>query len=131
VSEQPIYVVTAGQYSDYHICGVFSTEEQAEAFRQQHAKANPRYDARIELYHLDAPEMDKEGVQLYVVHVDADGKITEMHTEGSEYRELGGAYAWGLPGEEQAVASSSRGFDVAAKIARDELAALKAREAGI
>jgi hypothetical protein len=70
-------------------------------------------------------------VQLYVVHVDADGKITEMHTEDSEYCELGGACAWGPPGEEQAVASSSRGFDVAAKIARDELMAFKAREAGV
>ena len=132
MSEQPIYVVTTGQYSDYRIRGVFGTEEQAEVFRQQRLKANPRDDdARIELYHLDAPERDREGVQLYVVHVDADGKITEMHTEDSEYRELGGACAWGLPGYEQAAAASYRGFDVAAKAARDELMAFKAREAGV
>lgn len=128
MSKQPIYVVTAGQYSDYHIRGVFSTEEKAEAFCRQFNQQDFHTDARVERYCLDAPEMDEEGVQLYAVRVDADGKITEMHTEGSEYREFGGAYVWGLPGEEQAVASSSRGFDVAAKIARDELAAFKATE---
>jgi len=132
MSEQPIYVVTTGQYSDYRIRGVFGTEEQAEVFRQQRLKANPRDDdARIELYHLDAPERDREGVQLYCVHVDGEGKITEMHTDYSEYRELGHAYAWGLSGYEQAAAASYRGFDAAAKAARDELMAFKAREAGI
>lgn len=132
MDEQPIYVVTTGQYSDYRIRGVFGTEEQAEAFRQQRLKATPRDgDARIELYHLDAPERDWESVTLYYVHVDAEGKITEMRTKDSEYRELGTAYAWGAPGYEQAAAASYRGFDIAAKAARDELAAHKARVAEI
>jgi len=26
-----VYIITAGEYSDYHICAVFSTREQAEA----------------------------------------------------------------------------------------------------
>lgn len=35
MSEQPIYVVTTGQYSDYRIRGVFGTEEQTEVFRDE------------------------------------------------------------------------------------------------
>ena len=27
-----VYVVTQGYYSDYHICGIYATEEQAKAF---------------------------------------------------------------------------------------------------
>ena len=31
--KEPVYIVTDGSYSDYCIRGVFSTEENAEAFR--------------------------------------------------------------------------------------------------
>ena len=28
-----VYIVTEGEYSDYHVCGVFTSREKAEKFR--------------------------------------------------------------------------------------------------
>lgn len=35
-----IYVVTDGQYSDYHICGMYSTPEKAELAKKLYAADN-------------------------------------------------------------------------------------------
>lgn len=51
-----IYIVTTGEYSDYSICGAFSTEEAAEAFRYYH-----NYDA-VEEWDVDqeVPKFSKD-----------------------------------------------------------------------
>jgi hypothetical protein len=45
-----IYIITAGDYSDYHIVTVFSTKELAEAYIERWGKG---YDARIEEWNVD------------------------------------------------------------------------------
>ena len=49
-----IYIVTSGEYSDYGINAVFSTEEKAQEFRQQYGT-----DYRIEVFDIDR-EVKKE-----------------------------------------------------------------------
>ena len=46
-----VYIVTDGDYEEYHICAVFSTEEQAQAYRKA-IKAND-----VEEYTLNTPAM--------------------------------------------------------------------------
>ncbi len=48
-----VWVVTSGEYSDYGIDAIFSTEEKAEAYLAQ-AKL-VKLDSRIEPYELDVP----------------------------------------------------------------------------
>lgn len=50
-----IYVVTDGNYSDYHICGVATTEETANKLKD-YVNRNEFSDARIETYETDAWE---------------------------------------------------------------------------
>lgn len=60
--EEKIYIVTSGEYSDYHICAVFSTREKAEEYVQIHGT-----DYGIEEYDLD--EEIKREVKLWRVAV--------------------------------------------------------------
>lgn len=48
MTNKKIYIVTEGEYSDYHICAVFSTREKAEEYVQCHGT-----DYNIEEYDLD------------------------------------------------------------------------------
>lgn len=60
--EKKIYIVTEGEYSDYHICAVFSTREKAEEYVQSHGT-----DYGIEEYDLD--EDVERGVKLWYVAI--------------------------------------------------------------
>lgn len=46
-----IYVVTEGAYSDYHVEGIFSTEEKAQGYIDRNSRST--YDAGIEEWLLD------------------------------------------------------------------------------
>lgn len=51
-----IYVITVGDYSDYHICAVATTMERAEQLRKMYSTY---YDeAKIEEYEADVPSND-------------------------------------------------------------------------
>ena len=68
-----IYIVTSGEYSDYHIDAVFSTKKLAEDYIQQHGT-----DYRIEKYNLD--ERIDRNTKLWRVEFDIeDGKHTEAY----------------------------------------------------
>lgn len=52
-----IYIVTEGSYSDYGICGVFSSREYAQNYINS---SSGSFDRRIETYVLDVPvEFDR------------------------------------------------------------------------
>jgi hypothetical protein len=68
-----VFVVTSGQYEDYRIVGVFSTEEKAEEFIQ--TQDDNDYD--IEEYGIDELEPDEE-----------------MHTWAVDITEKGGTVEW-------------------------------------
>ena len=69
--ENKIYIVTSGEYSDYHIDAVFSTQKLAEDYIQQNGT-----DYKIEEYNLDE-EIDRN-TKLWRVEFDVnDGEFKE------------------------------------------------------
>ncbi len=67
-----IYVVTSGQYSDYRIHAVFSTE--ALAGRYIEAIRRPYDDVHIEQYELDAFKMSlRKGFNYFGIRMTKDG----------------------------------------------------------
>lgn len=64
--EKKIYIVTSGVYSDYCIDAVFSTEEKAEEYIQQHGNG-----FNIEEYELDT-NVEKK-TQLWLITFKEDG----------------------------------------------------------
>lgn len=58
-----IYVLTEGEYSDYHIIGVYSTKELAEKEQFVHPKS------RIEEYYLDFVSDYPPGMKAWQVFV--------------------------------------------------------------
>ena len=115
------YVVTYGDYSDYGIAAVFDNEEAAEEYCQrmnrEWSKVLRAYDQeyRIEIYGMNGGEADRVVVS---VAVDMSGAVVQVENSG--------LYASGYFGNGKMWGSSTRGADVATKIARDYLAMYKA-----
>jgi hypothetical protein len=68
-----IYIVTDGDYSDYHICGVYSTKKLAKKAQELHMASS------IEEYEIDAMEDCPAGMLPWSVRMGADGRT---HWEG-------------------------------------------------
>lgn len=82
-----IYVVTSGDYSDYHICGVFSTQEKAQQYIKVDA-GNTDFEEnyRIEQYKLDEMyDLILLGLNKYVVNFDFEFNVKKV-TESSILR---------------------------------------------
>jgi len=66
-----IYVITAGSYSDYHVCGVATTPEMAEKLRNYYSNSVWDSNANIEIYDSDqyeqAVDFAARGYHLYKV----------------------------------------------------------------
>lgn len=119
-----VYIVTSGDYSDYTIEAVFSTEEKANEFIQQHGS-----DFRLEVHDVD--EEVKKEIKLWEV---------SMHYEDFSL------YRCCIPWSELYIADTFRVFegydgmrkilqyietdsmDRAIKIARERIAQIKANE---
>lgn len=63
-----VYVITCGEYSDYHICAVCSTRERAEELRPLYSD---RYDiAEIEEFEMDqGPANAESRIAVYMVDI--------------------------------------------------------------
>lgn len=74
-----IYVVTDGCYSDYHICGVFTNKERAQAFVDSRCKSGT-----IEQYGLDDWLTEREqGLEFYMVHMTLTGDNASVKVESA------------------------------------------------
>jgi hypothetical protein len=74
-SQQKIYIVTSGEYSDYSIDGVFSTEENAQAYVNRR-----NADTTIEVYTIDKM-VDYQNKTLYSVSINYEsGELTNRYT---------------------------------------------------
>lgn len=63
-----IYVVTAGEYSEYHICGVFDRQEKAEAYIAYQSSRNKYLRTEIEEWTLNATYDEiSRGLTLFAV----------------------------------------------------------------
>jgi hypothetical protein len=72
----PLYMVTSGQYSDYHVKGVYSTPEKAE-----YAKKLFIADNKIMELELDALPKHPEGMWLYCVVMDRHGNSDRSYQD--------------------------------------------------
>lgn len=77
-----VYLVTAGDYSDYSILAAFSTRERAE----EYAKSRAREDAGVEEWELDEAQPH---VPVVNVAMDADGVVSSIYASTCEPREIG------------------------------------------
>ena len=71
-----VYIVTAGDYSSYRICAVFSTKAKAEEYIAEAARASKdkgRDFNPIEEYELDLYEDKHPGLYPWRVHMEKDG----------------------------------------------------------
>lgn len=76
---QKVYLVTAGIYSDYHICAAFSTKERAQAYIDEHTTLCDEIGERgsgylIEPYDLDlVSTTPPDGYPLCQIAIDRHG----------------------------------------------------------
>ena len=69
-----IYVVTDGEYSDYHICGVFDNENLAQKLIDAICGSG-----RIEEYELNPHERELEaGYKPFMVRMDRNGNTIQV-----------------------------------------------------
>ena len=68
-----VYLVTDGEYSDYHLCGIYSTREKAEEAKQIYVA-----DRDIEEIELDGLPEHIEGLYCYLVSMNKSGKLRSV-----------------------------------------------------
>jgi hypothetical protein len=72
MTDNKVYLVTDGEYSDYHIVAAFSTRKGAAAFRKKTG-------GQVEEYTLDAPytakELQARGYKTYCFEMKEDGSL--------------------------------------------------------
>lgn len=117
-----IYIVTAGEYSDYHICAVFSTKEKAEEYVQCHGT-----DYNIEEYNLDEEVVKKAQLWSVAFSVE-DCKMrfaypTTQYLDKRDCCHINKNYT-----KEINFYVESDSMDRAIKIARERFAAVKAND---
>lgn len=91
-----VYAVNSGSYSDYRICGIFSTQEKAAAF-MQYVRETDYND--IEVYELDPPTVDliKRGYSIWRVLMLRDGtteRIDKVYPEYFNVSDVGNPFLW-------------------------------------
>lgn len=82
-----VYVVTSGEYSDYHIVAVFTNEEQAEKYADSLGLRRGYAEASVEEYDLNPAVPDVR--RYHFAQVDHEGEV-----------ERTGSF-WAVPGSKQ------------------------------
>lgn len=132
--QRKVYIVTAGSYSSYRICEVFDNKKLANEYVKKRSKSNPWFAGCVETWPLN--KSMKEPKTVWSVHIDRQGK----EVSSDSWIDWGGEHCRdtaSIPGLKRVtdttyiIAKSTRGRDVALKIARDKLAEMKAKEAGV
>ena len=73
-NEKKIYVITAGEYSDYHICAVTTDKERAEFLKKWYYGDNTRIREFIDGDHENVPDTI-EFIPVWYVDVKEDGDV--------------------------------------------------------
>ena len=123
--EKKIYIVTSGEYSDYHIEAVFTTKEKAVEYVEQHGT-----DYNIEEYDLDE-EVEKKTQLWSIVFCIENGKLLEGNTRSFKEDEVRDTCFVELSWNGKLYITfyvDADSMDRAVKIARERFAAVKANE---
>lgn len=125
--DKKIYIVTHGEYSDYEIDAVFTTEEKAVDYVEQHGT-----DYKIEEYDLDEA-VEKKKQLWYIEFWVEDGELLEAHPTSRNRNEVVDTCCIFEPFnmEEKHYIRfyiDADSMERAVKIARERFAAVKANE---
>lgn len=121
-----VYVITAGSYSDYHICAVTLDPQKAEVLAKFYTEHG--YDeAGIEEYEADY-EYDRidSGCKMYIVSFDEQGNVKNLAINDQPLHEQ--VYNWGKTVRVHVWAKDG---EAAVKIATERRAMYLAEKAGI
>ena len=125
------YIVTEGSYSDYHICAVFSSKEQAQHYIDMHSLFDAYSDYDIEEYEIDET---LQASYLFVTYDYKSNRIIDVD-ETLAKGEPNGYYVFQFYIEKNSrVIDEKTGLlkkDILLKIAQDEYARYKAQKEGI
>lgn len=115
-----VYVITRGEYSDYHICAVTLDKERAERLKVIYSSYLE--DAEIEVFDTES-DKDESGLVPYKVERpdSSEPEITRISCED---------FGWDCPGFGE-VNVWAKDEAHALKIARDKLAKYKAEKEGL
>jgi hypothetical protein len=96
-----IFAVNRGQYSDYSVVALFSTEEKAKEFMKTFNGDDEYYQYNnIEEYELDseAPRLVKDGYFVWSIMMDRDGNVTRINKkdppDAYDFGELNKGNVW-------------------------------------
>ena len=79
MESRKIYLVSKGDYSDYHIVSVFSTKELAELYVSKFSKLISRYDEfSIEEYDIDSFATELINKFPFIIAIDKEGNTTNV-----------------------------------------------------
>jgi len=73
---EKVYIVTSGIYSDYNICGVFSTEEKAEKYAAD-CEYSRKDHVKVDEYTLD----ERKERRIYRVFMTKEGEVNNIYPE--------------------------------------------------
>lgn len=123
-----VYVVTAGDYSDYHIVGIFDSREKAEEYINYSTYSDLN---DIEEYNLNEPPDKREKIfEIRSGFENIDCKIVGHSSEPMMYKDLMHIMNFGLGDRKQYIyfyiCADTR--DRAIKIASERLRQVKAEE---
>jgi hypothetical protein len=123
----PIYLLTAGEYSDYHVIGVYSTKEIAEEAKSLFPGS------KIEEQNLDFIPEHPPGMKFWCCNiVDDIIKYCGQMAPYSHHLSLSEYYHTGISGDNKGCYYIwAKDKDHATKIALDRWYKHKAQEAGI
>jgi hypothetical protein len=87
-----VYVVTEGEYSDYHIVEIFTNKEKAELL------AEPFYERRVEEFELDpeTPDYIKRGYKIFFINMFEDGGLPQNPDDFDVYEYSADRSSWDL-----------------------------------
>lgn len=123
-----VYVITKGNYSDYHICAVTLDKDRAQKLKKLYS--DRRKNAEIEEY---VPNEAKP-MFMYGVEMDTSGKVLAFKADEYDLHDDGYAEAeFDLDSNSwrHVVWVNAKDEAHAVKIAQDRLAEYKAKKAGI
>ena len=76
-----IFVLTAGEYSDYRVLGVFSSKEKAEEVYAKREVTGRDYCHAVEEYFLDNDPNTPEGMKSCSVLMRRDGMVVDIKVD--------------------------------------------------
>lgn len=121
---EKVYVITKGDYSDYHICAVTLDKERAKKLAAMYGSR--WYEARIEEYVLD----EEKKLHKYGVTFDLQGAFKRFCADEYDIYDEGLIDDYNSD-ETIIVWVKTKDEDHAIKIAQDKLAEYKAKKAGV